>query len=267
MSQSLLTGKRGVILGVANNKSIAWACAKEFAAQGAELAFNFLGEAQEKRVRELVKELPRPALVQSCDVTKDGDIDAFFSNIRDHWESCDFLVHSIAYTDKECLRNGTIETSRAQFASTLDISAYSLIAVCRAARELLQPGASVLSMSYYGAEKTIPKYNVMGIAKAALEASSRYLAYDLGEKGVRVNCISAGPVRTLSASAIPGFKTMLEATQKYAPLRRNITAEDVGRTALYLVSELSSGVTGEVVHVDSGYHSLGMFLGGEAEPG
>ncbi|MES2615717.1 MAG: enoyl-ACP reductase [Bdellovibrionota bacterium] len=256
--KKLLEGKRGVVLGVANNKSIAWACAQMCLEQGAELAFNYLGDAQEKRVRELVKDLPN-ALVFPCDVSKDSEIDSFFNSIQQKWDGIDFLIHSVAYTDKENLKDKFMVVSRESFASTMDVSAYSLVAVSKVAAPLMKNGGSIVTMSYYGAEKVVPRYNVMGVAKAALESCAKYLALDLGEFGIRVNAISAGPIRTLSSSAIPGIKEMLENAQKFAPLKRNVSTEDVARSALYLLSDLSSGVTGEVVHVDCGYNTLGMF--------
>ncbi len=255
---NILAGKRGVVFGVANNKSIAWACAQLCAEQGAQLAFNFLGEAQEKRVRELVKELPN-AIVMLCDVTKDEQIEAFYQHIQKEWDGIDFIIHSVAFTEKENLKEKFMVVTRESFAATLDISAYSLLAVTKAALPLMKKGGSVITMSYYGAEKVVPRYNVMGVAKAALESCAKYLAYDLGEVGIRVNAISAGPIRTLSSSAIPGIKEMLDNSQKHSPLKRNVTTEDVARSAVYLLSDLSSGVTGEVLHVDCGYNTLGMF--------
>jgi len=256
----LLKGKRGLVFGVANNKSIAWACAKACLDQGATLAFNFLGDAQEKRVRELVKELKEPPLVIPCDVSKDQEIDAFFEKIKSEWDSIDFIIHSVAYTEKENLKDKFYSVNRESFKSTMDISVYSLIALAKAAEPLMTRGAgSIVTMSYYGAEKVVPKYNIMGVAKSALESTMKYLAYDLGEKNIRVNAISAGPIRTLSSSAIPGIRLMLESALEQAPLKRNVTQEDVARASLYLLSDLSSGVTGEVLHVDCGYNTLGMF--------
>jgi enoyl-[acyl-carrier protein] reductase I len=262
---TLMSGKRGIVFGVANQKSIAWGCAERLAAEGATLAFNFLGEAQERRVRDLVgatdwsKAGTGSPLVFPCDVTLDDDIASFYRSVRSQWDSVDFVIHSVAYTEKECLRNPFVQTSRENFARTLDVSAYSLVAVVREAGDLLKPGSSIVSMSYYGAEKVVPKYNVMGVAKAALESCTKYLAYDLGSQGIRVNALSAGPIRTLSSSAIPGIREMLENAQRYAPLKRNVTQEDISNSALYLLSSLSSGVTGEVLHVDCGYNTLGMF--------
>lgn len=266
MTQQMLAGKRGVVLGVANNRSIAWACAKELAAQGAELAFNYLGAAQEKRLKELLTGIPN-SLAFPCDVARDEEIESFFAEVSKKFDSIDFVIHSIGYADKEDLKGKFLNTSRSNFALALDISAYSLVAVAKAALPLMRQGGSIVAMSYYGAEKVVPHYNVMGVAKAALEMSSKYLAEDLGPQGIRVNCISAGPVRTLASSAIPGFKSMLETAQKFAPLRRNMTAEEVGKSALYLISDLSSAVTGEVLHVDCGYNILGMFMSDQESEG
>lgn len=258
MENGLLAGKRGVILGVANEKSIAWGCARACAAQGASLIFNYVGEALEKRVRKLVDEhLPGSPLFP-CDVSKDDDIAAFFGNVAGTWDSIDFVIHSVAYAEREDLRGEFLQTPRANFALALDVSVYSLVAVARAAAPLFSEGGSIVTMTYYGAEKVIPHYNVMGVAKAALEASARYLASDLGPRGVRVNCISAGPVKTLSAAAISGARRMHDAVERTAPLRRNINTDDVAGTAVYLISDLSKGVTGEVLHVDAGYHIMGM---------
>ncbi len=258
MGNELLAGKRGVVFGVANERSIAWACAQACRDQGAELAFNYLGEAQEKRVKKLIESVPG-ASCWPCDVSKDDEIAAFFAAVETHWGRLDFLIHSVAYAERSDLAGTFVDTPRDNFKLALDISAYSLVAVTRAAAPLMIEGGSVITMSYYGAEKVVPKYNVMGVAKAALEASARYLAYDLGPKNIRVNCISAGALRTLSSAAFPGFKQMLSIAEQNAPLRRNVTQEEVGKTAVYLLSDLASGVTGEVVHVDSGYNILGMF--------
>ena len=255
---ALLKGKKGVVLGVANDKSIAWACAQSAAAAGAQMAYSYLGPAQEKRVRALAG-TQQGSLILPCDVSKDEELAAFFAQVKAQWDGIDFLIHSVAYTDKECLRDKFVQTSRSQFLSTLDISAFSLVAAAREALPLMKNGGSIVAMSYYGAEKVVPKYNVMGVAKAALEASAKYLAEDLGGAGVRVNCLSAGPIRTLSSSAIPGIKSMLDSAEKFAPLRRNISGEDIGKSTLYLLSDLSSGVTGEILHVDCGYNILGMF--------
>ncbi len=255
----LLDGKRGVILGVANDKSIAWACAKACAAEGASLVFNFLGEPLERRVRALVdKEIPGSP-VFPCDASDDASIEAFFKSVDGVWDGIDFVVHSLAFAKREDLKGRFVDTSRAGFALALDVSAYSLVAVTREAAARMPQGGAVVAMTYYGAEKVIPHYNVMGVAKAALEASARYLAADLGPNGVRVNCVSAGPIRTLSSSAIADIKTMLDTAERVAPLRRNTTQDDVGRSTVYLVSDLSAGVTGEVLHVDCGYNVLGLF--------
>ena len=262
MSDQLLRNKRGIVLGVANERSIAWACAKACHVHGATLAFNYLGDAQEKRVRKLLEELPG-APCYPCDVTNDAEIRTFFHDAA--VDGLDFIIHSVAYADRNDLKGRFVDTSRQNFAMALDISAYSLVAVAKAAEPYLRHNASIVAMTYYGSEKVIPKYNVMGVAKATLEACARYLAEDLGPTGVRVNCISAGPLRTLSSAAFPGFRTMLDLTEKVAPLRRNITQEDVANATLYLVSDLSTGVTGEVLHVDSGYHALGMFAPAEPE--
>lgn len=266
MPSGLLNGKRGVVFGVANNKSLAWACAQACAAEGASLVFNFLGAAQEKRLNELITEIPG-ARAKACDMAKDDELAEFFSWVRSQWDSIDFVIHSVAYTDKECLKEPFVKTSRQQFLATLDISAYTLVAAAQHAAPLMSNGGSIISMSYYGAEKVVPNYNVMGVAKAALEACSRYLAEDLGPQGIRVNSISAGPIRTLSSSAIPGMRNMLDYSQKFSPLRRNITGEDVAKSALFLLSDLGSGVTGENLHVDCGYHVMGMFrdeVGGQS---
>lgn len=258
MMNGLLSGKRGIVFGVANNKSLAWACAQACAAQGASLMFNFLGAAQEKRLNDLMSEIPG-AKAKNCDLGKDDELEDFFKWVRSQWDSIDFVIHSVAYTDKECLKEPFINTTRQQFVSTMDISAFTLVAAAKHAAPLMSNGGSIISMSYYGAEKVIPNYNVMGVAKAALEACNRYLAEDLGPQGIRVNSISAGPIRTLSSSAIPGMRNMLDYSQKFSPLRRNITGEDVARSALFLLSDLGSGVTGETLHVDCGYHVMGMF--------
>ncbi|GMV90655.1 MAG: enoyl-[acyl-carrier-protein] reductase [NADH] FabI [Candidatus Hydrogenedentota bacterium] len=259
MAEGLLKGKRGVILGVANEKSIAWGCAQACAAAGATLAFNYLGESLERRVRKLVDESLPGSPVFQCNVQNDDEIAAYFESIKKEWGTIDFVIHSIAFANKEDLTNQFISTSRENFALALDISAYSLVAVAREAAPIMNEGGSIVAMSYYGAEKVVPRYNVMGVAKAALESCSKYLAWDLGEKGIRVNCISAGPIRTLSASAIAGVRLMLRTTEKFAPLRRNVTQDEVGQSAVYLLSDLSSGVTGEVLHVDSGYNIMGMY--------
>jgi enoyl-[acyl-carrier protein] reductase I len=260
----LLSGKRGVVFGVANERSIAWACAKACAGEGASLAFSYLGESLRKRVEALVEAMPGSPVLP-CDVSKDQEIDAFFETLSARWDRLDFLIHSVAFAQREDLRGRFMDTSRDSFAQALDISAYSLVALARRAAPLLKEGGSIIAMTYLGSQRVVPNYNVMGVAKAALEASARYLASELGPQGVRVNCISAGPIKSLSASAIPGLRTMMDATEAAAPLRRNVTAGDVGNTAVYLLSDLSSGVSGEVLFVDSGYHAMGMTYLAEEE--
>jgi enoyl-[acyl-carrier protein] reductase I len=253
----LMAGKRGLIMGVANDRSIAWGIARAVAAQGAELAFTYQGEALEKRVRPLAEQIGA-RLVLPCDVVDDASLDAVFARIEEGWGGLDFLVHAIAFSDKEELKGGYIATTRKNFAMTLDISCYSFTAVCQRAAPLMRQGGSLLTLSYYGAERVMPHYNVMGVAKAALEASVRYLAADLGAQGVRVNAISAGPIKTLAASGIGDFRYILKWNELNSPLKRNVTTDQVGGAALYLLSDLSQGVTGEVHHVDSGYHVVGM---------
>ncbi|HOJ34560.1 MAG TPA: enoyl-ACP reductase [Candidatus Hydrogenedentes bacterium] len=259
----MLSGKRGVVLGVANERSIAWGCAKACAEHGACLAFTYLGDAQKKRVSRLIEsELPG-SLLFPCDVARDEDIISLFSSIADAWGTLDFVIHSVAFAHREDLGGAFVKTPRSNFLLALDISAYSFVAVAREASRLMTQGGAIVTMSYFGAEKVVPRYNVMGVAKAALEACVRYLAYDLGPAGIRVNCVSAGPIRTLSSSAIPGMKHMLDIVEKWAPLQRNVTQEEVGRTTAFLVSDLSAGITGEVIHVDSGYNILGFTALGE----
>jgi len=253
-----MQGKRILICGVANDHSIAWSIAQRLHAEGAELAFSYPNESIEKRVRPLAESIGC-SLVFSCDVTRDEDVDAMFAQLSTRWDSLDGLLHSIAFAQREELKGRFVDTSRLGFQTALDISAYSLIALARRAEPLLAVnGGAILTLTYFGAEKVLPNYNVMGVAKAALEASVRYLAADLGPRGVRVNALSAGPMRTLSSAGISGFKTMLHHHAERAPLRRNTTGDDVAGTALYLLSDLSAGVTGEVVHVDGGYNILGM---------
>jgi len=254
----ILKGKKGAIFGVANDKSIAWGIAQMLHEEGADLAFTYAGEILEKRVRPLAEKVGSK-IILPCDVTKDEEIKQVFQNIRQEWGGLDFLVHAIAYANKEDLTNPYIETSREGFRLALDVSAYSLVALSRHAAALMEGRqGAILTMTYLGSEKVIPNYNVMGVAKAALEASVKYLAYDLGPKGTRVNAISAGPIRTLAASGISGFKEMLHFSSERAPLKRNIDQEEVGRTALYLLSDMASAVTGEVLHVDAGYNIMGM---------
>jgi enoyl-[acyl-carrier protein] reductase I len=254
----LLKGKRALIAGVANDRSIAWAIAEAFHAEGAELAFTYPGEAMGKRVIPLVQAL-HPAAILDCDVGKDEEIARTFAALKQRWDSFDILVHSIAYTPREALEGRFTEvTTREAFRVSLDVSAYSLIALTRAARPFMPKGGSVVCLSYYGSEKVVPNYNVAGVAKAALEASTRYLAEDLGPEGIRVNAISAGPLKTLAAAGIKGMRTMLSENAEKTPLRRNIGHEDVARAALYLCSELGKNVTGEVLHVDAGQNILGV---------
>jgi enoyl-[acyl-carrier protein] reductase I len=253
----LMAGKRGLVMGVANDRSIAWGIARAVAAQGAELAFTFQGEALEKRVRPLADQLGAK-LVLPCDVVDDASLDATFKAVADAWGGLDFVVHAIAFSDKEELKGGYLATSRKNFATTLDISCYSFTAVAQRAVPLMKDGGSLLTLSYYGAERVMPHYNVMGVAKAALEASVRYLAADVGSAGIRVNAISAGPIKTLAASGIGDFRYILKWNELNSPLKRNVSTDQVGNAALYLLSDLSSGVTGEVHHVDSGYHLVGM---------
>ncbi len=255
---NLLSGKRGVIMGVANERSLAWGIASACAAQGADLAFTFQGEALEKRVRPLAASVGSD-LLAPCDVADDASIDAAFGAVAARWDRIDFLVHAIGYADKQFLRGRYLDTPRAAFLQALDISCYSFAAVTRRAEALMPAGGSVLTLSYLGAEKVVPHYNVMGVAKAALEASVRYLAADLGKSQIRVNAISAGPIRTLAAAGgIGDFRYILRWNQYNAPLGRNVTIEDVGGAGVYLLSDLAAGVTGEVHHVDCGYHIVGM---------
>jgi enoyl-[acyl-carrier protein] reductase I len=256
-SGSLLAGRRGLIMGVANERSLAWGIAAAAAAQGAELAFTFQGEALERRVRPLAASVGSD-LVIPCDVAEEAGIDAAFAALTERWDGLDFLVHAIGYADKGYLRGRYLDTPRAAFLQAMDISCYSFTAVCQRAVPLMRPGGSLLTLSYMGAEKWVPHYNVMGLAKAALEASVRYLAADLGTAGIRVNAISAGPVKTLAASGIGDFRYILRWNQMNSPMRRNVTTDEVGGAGVYLLSDLSGGVTGEVHHVDCGYHIVGM---------
>jgi enoyl-[acyl-carrier protein] reductase I len=259
MKLKLLEGKRGLVVGVLNNKSIAWGIAKELAENGADLALTYLGEAGGKRVIPLAEELGAK-ITLDCDATKDDDIDNIFKVLEEKWGKLDFLIHSIAFSDKNELRGHFYDTTRDNFKNTMDVSAYSLVALTKRAVPLMEKagGGSILAMTYYGAEKVIPHYNAMGVAKAALEACVRYLAVDLGPKNIRINAISSGPIKTLAASGIGGFNYMLRYSELNTPLKRNVTPEDNGKTALFLVSELSENITGEVVHVDGGYHVVGM---------
>ncbi|MBN9072726.1 MAG: enoyl-ACP reductase FabI [Rhizobiales bacterium] len=253
----LMAGKRGLVLGVANNRSIAWGIARACADQGAELAFTYQGDALKKRVEPLAAELG--ALVAGhCDVTDPASMDAVFAELAAKWGRLDFLVHAIGFSDKEELTGRYVDTTHDNFLKTMDISVYSFTAVAQRAEKLMTEGGALLTMTYYGAEKVMPNYNVMGVAKAALEASVRYLAVDLGPKNIRVNAISAGPIKTLAASGIGDFRYILKWNEYNAPLRRTTSIEEVGDSAVYYLSHLSRGVTGEVHHVDSGYHVVGM---------
>jgi enoyl-[acyl-carrier protein] reductase I len=252
-----MQGKRGLIMGVANDRSLAWGIAAACAAQGAELAFTYQGEALERRVRPLAASIGSELLFP-CDVSDEASIDAAFEQLRGTWDQIDFLVHAIGFADKNFLRGRYLDTPRAVFLQALDISCYSFTAVGRRAAAMMKPGGSLLTLTYLGAEKWVPHYNVMGVAKAALEASVRYMAADLGEDGIRVNAISAGPIRTLAASGIGDFRYILRWNQLNAPMQRNVSIEEVGGAGLYLLSDLSQGVTGEIHHVDCGYHIVGM---------
>ena len=254
----LLTGKKGLIFGVANERSIAWAIAEALYREGAELGFTYANEILEKRVRPLAEGIGA-RVIGRCDVARDEEIEGLFNRVRDTFGTLDILVHSIAFANKEELQGEYLNTSREGFRIALDISAYSLAAVTRYAVPLMIPhGGSIITLTYYGSEKVVPNYNVMGVAKAALEASVRYLAADLGPRGIRVNAISPGPIKTLAAAGISGFRDMLHHAAEKAPLRKNTSVEEVGKTALYLCSDLASGVTGEVIYVDGGYSIMGM---------
>jgi len=253
----LMKGKRGLIIGLANNKSIAWGIAKSCADQGAELAFTYQGDALKKRVEPLAAEL-NAIVCGHCDVTEPETIEAVFAHLEKTWGRLDFVVHAVAFSDKDELTGRYVDTSRENFGRTMDISVYSLTAVAKRAEPLMSNGGSILTLTYYGAEKVMPHYNVMGVAKAALEASVRYLAVDLGPNNIRVNALSAGPIKTLAASGIGDFRYILKWNEYNSPLRKTVTIEEVGDAALYLLSDLSRSVTGEVHHVDSGYHVVGM---------
>lgn len=256
-AKPLMAGKRGLILGVANERSLAWGIASAVRAHGAELAITYQGEALGKRVQPLAQQLGA-SMILDCDVTSDASMDAVFTEIAKTWGKLDFLVHAIAFSDREELKGDYVRTSRANFAMSLDISCYSFTALAQRAQPLMADGGSLLTLSYFGAERVMPHYNVMGVAKAALEASVKYLAADLGKQRIRVNAISAGPVRTLASAGIGDFRHILKWNEYNAPLRRNVTNDEVGNSALYLLSDLSSGVTGEIHHVDSGYNVVGM---------
>ncbi|WP_129793359.1 enoyl-ACP reductase FabI [Sphingosinicella sp. CPCC 101087] len=253
----LMQGKRGLIMGLANDRSLAWGISKALASHGAELAFAYQGDALEKRVRPLAEQLGADFLIE-CDVGDMANLDRAFGTLAERWKTIDFVVHAIGFSDKNELRGKFVDTSLDNFLLTMNISAYSFVAVARRARALMPDGGSLLTLSYYGAEKVVPHYNVMGVAKAALETSVKYLAMDLGPERIRVNAISAGPIKTLAASGIGDFRYILKWNELNSPMRRNVTIEDVGGGALYLLSDLASGVTGEIHHVDAGYNVIGM---------
>jgi enoyl-[acyl-carrier protein] reductase I len=253
----LMAGKKGLIMGIANERSLAWGIAKAVAAHGAELAVTYQGEVMEKRVRPLAEQL-RASLIMPADVTDPVSLDTLFATMAEDWRRLDFVVHAIAFADKEELKGKYLDTTPDNFQRSLMISCYSFTDLCRRAAPLMTAGGSLLTLTYLGAERVTPHYNVMGVAKAALEASVRYLAVDLGNAGVRVNAISAGPIRTLAASGIGDFRYILKWNEYNSPLKRNTTIEDVGGAALYLLSDLGAGTTGEILHVDSGYHVVGM---------
>src|SRR5262245_50542200 len=254
---ALLRGKRGLIMGVANNRPIAWGIARACRDHGADLAFTYQGEALKKRVEPLAEEVDG-LVVGHCDVTDDASLDAVFAAVKSAWGSLDFVLHAIAFSDKDQLTGRYVETTADNFTNTLAISCYSFTAVVQRAEKMMPNGGSLLTLTYYGAEKWMPHYNVMGVAKAALEASVKYLAADLGEKNIRVNAISAGPIKTLAAAGIGDFRYILKWNEYNAPLRRSVTIEEVGDTGVYFLSDLSRGVTGEIQHVDAGYHIVGM---------
>ncbi|MEM6824618.1 MAG: enoyl-ACP reductase FabI [Pseudomonadota bacterium] len=257
MKTNLMAGKRGLIMGLANDKSIAWGIARALSDAGAELAFSYQGDALKKRVDPLAAQLGSD-IVLPCDVADEASLDSLFSGLGERWDSLDFAVHAIGFSDKSELRGRYVDTTRDNFLMSMDISVYSFTAVAQRAARMMASGGSLLTLTYYGSEKVMPHYNVMGLAKAALEASVRYIAEDLGKDGVRCNAISAGPIKTLAASGIGDFRYIMKWNELNSPLRRNVTIDDVGGSALYLLSDLGAGVTGEVVHVDAGYHAVGM---------
>lgn len=261
----LMEGKKGLIMGVANDRSIAWGIAQVCAAHGAEIAFTYQGEALQKRVTPLAASLGS-TIIEPCDVTDEGSIDRLFTVLQEKWGRLDFVVHGIAFSDKNELDGLYVDTTRANFLKTMDISCYSFTAVAQRAMAMMEDGGSLLTLSYIGAERCMPHYNVMGVAKAALEASVRYLSVDLGPKNIRVNAISAGPIKTLAASGIGDFRYIMRWNELNAPLRRNVTQMEVGHTALYLLSDLGTGMTGELLHVDAGYHNVGMMAVDQAGP-
>lgn len=255
--QGLMQGKRGLIMGLANDKSIAWGISQACAAQGAELAFSYQGEALKKRVGPLAEKVGSN-IVLPCDVSDMDSIDALFDGLKEHWDSVDFVVHAIGFSDKNELRGRFVDTSFDNFMTTMNISVYSFTAIAQRAEKMMPNGGSLLTLSYYGAEKVLPHYNVMGLAKSALEISVKYMAEDLGRQGIRVNAISAGTIKTLAASGIGDFRYILKWNEYNSPLRRTVTQDEVGKAAMYLCSDLSSGVTGEIHHVDAGYNVVGM---------
>ena len=257
MSNQLMVGKRGLIMGLANDKSIAWGIAKACGEAGAELAFAYQGEALKKRVVPLAAQVGSD-LVLECDVANEASSDRLFADLATQWDNLDFIVHAIGFSDKSELRGRYVDTSRNNFLMTMDISVYSFTAVVQRAEKMMKNGGSCLTLTYYGAEKVMPHYNVMGVAKAGLEASVKYLAEDLGKDGIRVNAISAGPIKTLAASGIGDFRYIMKWNEYNSPLRRNVTQDEVGKAALFLLSDLGSGTTGENLHVDAGYHVVGM---------
>ncbi len=257
MASDLMTGKRGLIMGLANDKSIAWGIARTLSEAGAELAFSYQGDALKKRVDPLAAQLGSD-IVLPCDVGDEASIDALFEALKERWGKLDFIVHAIGFSDKNELRGRYVDTSRGNFTLTMDISVYSFTAVMQRAEKMMTDGGSALTLTYYGAEQVMPHYNVMGVAKAALEASVKYLAEDLGKDNIRVNAISAGPIKTLAASGIGDFRYIMKWNEYNSPLRRNVTIDDVGKSALFLLSDLGSGTTGENLHVDAGYHVVGM---------
>lgn len=257
LNNGIMNGKRGIVMGVANDRSIAWGIAEAVAKQGAEIAFTYQGDALEKRVRPLAEKVGSTIIIP-CDVSSDEAIEETFRLLKEKWDTIDFIVHAIAYSDKEELKGEYVDTTRENFYKTMDISVYSFTAIAQRAAKMMPNGGSMITLTYYGAEKVMPHYNIMGVAKAALESSVRYLAADLGSDKIRVNSLSAGPIKTLAASGIGDFRYILKWNQYNSPLRRNVTLNDVGGCGVYLLSDLSAGVTGETHHVDCGYHVVGM---------
>ena len=257
LNNGIMNGKRGIVMGVANDRSIAWGIAEAVAKQGAEIAFTYQGDALEKRVRPLAEKVGSNIIIP-CDVSSDEAIEETFKLLKEQWDTIDFIVHAIAYSNKEELKGEYVDTTRENFYKTMDISVYSFTAIAQRAARMMPNGGSMITLTYYGAEKVMPHYNVMGVAKAALESSVRYLAADLGSDKIRVNSLSAGPIKTLAASGIGDFRYILKWNQYNSPLRRNVTLNDVGGCGVYLLSDLSAGVTGETHHVDCGYHVVGM---------